>query len=331
MEIRGFKSFSDKTDILFPQKITAVVGPNGCGKSNISDAIHWVLGEQRVRVLRGDTMQDVIFNGSETRKPQGMAEVSLTFTRDPSKPPPSAEAPLFIDQAEQGNGNGSAEDAGGNGQGAGGLAVQGNEGQDIPGAGGAEVDQSNGQGARALEERWPESLKLTRRLFRTGESDYLIDGNRCRLRDIQDLLRRIAVGSGASTIIEQGKIAQMVSSRPKDRRLLIEEAAGIAGFKAKKREATLKLEATEANLVRLDEIIGEVRRQINSLKRQASKARRYQRLMEERRRLARVHILHRSGELDGRLGGLRGQATEFQDRDASAAADLARAQAHTEE
>ncbi|TDI11906.1 MAG: chromosome segregation protein SMC [Acidobacteria bacterium] len=355
MEIRGFKSFPDKTDILFPQKITAVVGPNGCGKSNISDAIQWVLGEQRVRVLRGDSMQDVIFNGSESRKPQGMAEVSLTFIRDLSKPPPSAEAPLFVNQTvqkagsveapaggngeggAQGNGNGAADPAehtGGDGAGPEALAAEGNEGpalQDALEAGGTEVEEGNGRGARALEERWPESLKITRRLFRNGESDYRIDGNRCRLRDIQDLLRRIAVGSGASTIIEQGKIAQMVSSRPKDRRLLIEEAAGIAGFKAKKREATLKLEATEANLVRLEDIIGEVRRQINSLKRQASKARRYQRLMEERRRLARVHILHRSGELDGRLGELRGQAADFQDRDASAAADLARAQAHAEE
>jgi len=356
MEIRGFKSFSEKTVVLFPQKVTAVVGPNGCGKSNISDAIHWVLGEQRVRVLRGDSMQDVIFNGSESRKPQGMAEVSLTFARDLSKPLPVAEAPLFgapsgeevafvqapvAGDGEDGvndNGNGSAdavEESGGNGQGA--QALRGEGDGDSPASQNAvEVDDTgmtpdNGHGAWAVEQRWPESLKITRRLFRTGESDYLIDGNRCRLRDIQDVLRRIAVGSGASTIIEQGKIAQMVSSRPKDRRLLIEEAAGISGFKAKKREATLKLEATEANLVRLDDIIGEVRRQINSLKRQASKARRYQRLMEERRRLARVHILHRSGELDGRLGELRGQAAEFQDRDASAAADLARAQARAEE
>lgn len=356
MEIRGFKSFPDKTVVLFPQKITAVVGPNGCGKSNISDAIHWVLGEQRVSVLRGENMQDVIFNGSEGRKPQGMAEVSLTFTRDLFKPAPSAKVPQFVDPAEgdaafqdlsaDGNGDQGAHGEGNGSAGApdpcegarperAGMLEQGDgeisDPKDVPEEGDVHSSSDNGDEARGLEERWPESLKITRRLFRSGESDYLIDGNRCRLRDIQDLLRRIAVGSGASTIIEQGKIAQMVSSRPKDRRLLIEEAAGISGFKAKRREAMLKLEATEANLVRLDDIIGEVRRQINSLKRQASKARRYQRLMEERRRLARVHILHRSGELDGRLGGLRGESAEFQEREAAAAADLARAQARAEE
>jgi chromosome segregation protein len=372
MEIRGFKSFLEKTEVLFPRKITAVVGPNGCGKSNISDAIQWVLGEQRVRILRGENMQDIIFNGSESRKPLGMAEVSLFLTRDASKPLPQ-EPPLFSEEEEtagavlesvDGNGHDGSSQApageavavaDGNGGGASpGAPPAGDDSGDAPAgavagntgdggisaaaASGGNGDAAsavllggNGDGARALEERWPQSLKITRRLFRSGESDYLIDGNRCRLRDIQDLLRRIAVGSGASTIIEQGKIAQMVSSRPKDRRLLIEEAAGIAGFKVKKREAMLKLEATETNLVRLEDIIGEVRRQINSLKRQAAKARRYQRLMDERRRLARVHVLHRSGELQSRLGELGGQLAGFQDREAAAAAELARAQAQAEE
>jgi chromosome segregation protein len=351
MEIRGFKSFSERTEVLFPKKITAVVGPNGCGKSNISDAIHWVLGEQRVKVLRGENMQDVIFNGSEQRKPLGMAEVSLFLVRDPSKPLPEDEAQLVLQSedaapdaeaaveiAGEDLSDPDASSASGNGDGVESAAADGDENVplDASAAGGngnagvAAEWVAGGNGSGVLEERWPEKLRITRRLFRTGESDYLIDGNRCRLRDVQDLLRRIAIGSGASTVIEQGKIAQMVSSRPKDRRLLIEEAAGIAGFKSKKREATLKLEATEANLVRLEDIIGEVRRQINSLKRQASKARRYQRLMEDRRRLGRVHMLHRSTELDGSLSELRSRSAEVQDRDAAAAADLARAQSQAE-
>ena len=347
MEVRGFKSFYEKTEVVFPEQITSIVGPNGCGKSNLSDAIHWVLGEQRVRVLRGESMQDVIFNGAENRKPLGMAEVTLVLRRDPSKPvltgpelplldheappekleepdPATGEPAAEIEPEDPTSSDVSAETmaeaAGGNGQPA--RAAAGEPEPSAPSRVEAPVpsgiEAGNGSGDSLLEHRWPERITVTRRLFRSGESEYRLDGARCRLRDVQDLLRRVAIGSGVSTIIEQGKIAQMVSSRPKERRILIEEAAGIAGFKVKKREATLKLEATEANLVRLEDIISEVRRQINSLKRQASKARRYQRLMEQRRRLARIHLTHRQREIDSRLGTLRGEAAAFQDREAGA-------------
>ena len=221
MEIHGFKSFSDATEVVFPDGITAVVGPNGCGKSNIGDAINWVLGEQSARMLRGSSMQDVIFNGSEKRRPIGMAEVSLHLTNRPN-----------------GNGNG------------------------------------NGNGNA------PKTVTITRRLFRSGESEYLLDGARSRLRDIQDLLREERVGAQTYATIEQGRIDQILNAKPKERRLIIEEAAGVAGFKHKRRLAELKLEATQANLLRVNDIVLEVERQIGSLKRQAAKARRYARLRD---------------------------------------------------
>ena len=218
VEISGFKSFSDATEVSFPDGITAVVGPNGCGKSNIGDAINWVLGEQSARMLRGTSMQDVIFNGSEKRKPVGLAEVSLQL-------------------AGRVNGNGDA----------------------------------------------PKTIKITRRLFRTGESEYLLNDQRSRLRDIQDLLREERVGAQTYATIEQGKIDQILNAKPKDRRLIIEEAAGVAGFKHKRRLAELKLEATQANLLRVNDIVQEVERQIGSLKRQAAKARRYSEIREQMR------------------------------------------------
>src|SRR5881296_2739435 len=172
MEILGFKSFYGRTRFDFPDGITAVVGPNGCGKSNIGDAISWVLGEQKASSLRGDRMEDVIFNGSEGRKPLGMAEVSLHLR----------------------NGAGAGHD-----------------------------DQPE------------ESIVITRRLFRSGESEYLINGERSRLKDIQEELARINIGSGVYSIIEQGKVDAALSSRPRERRVLIEEAAGIALYKNRKR------------------------------------------------------------------------------------------------
>jgi chromosome segregation protein len=215
MQISGFKSFSETTEVVFPDGITAVVGPHGCGKSNIGDAINWVLGEQSAKMLRGSSMQDVIFNGSEARKPQGMAEVSLHL-----------------------------------------------------------AGRVNGDGGAAKH------ITITRRLYRDGESDYLLNGAKSRLRDIQDLLREERVGAQTYATIEQGRIDQILNAKPKDRRLIIEEAAGVAGFKHKRRLAELKLEATNANLLRVNDIVVEVARQIGSLKRQAAKARRYGRLRD---------------------------------------------------
>ncbi len=240
MQISGFKSFSESTEVVFPDGITAVVGPNGCGKSNIGDAINWVLGEQSAKSLRGSSMQDVIFNGSEARKPQGMAEVCLHL-------------------AARVNGDGGEK----------------------------------------------KHITITRRLFRDGESDYLLNGAKTRLRDIQDLLREERIGAQTYATIEQGRIDQILNAKPKDRRLIIEEAAGIAGFKHKRRLAELKLEATQANLLRVNDIAVEVERQIGSLKRQAAKARRYGRLREELRAKELVRFAGKARRLDDELRSLR--------------------------
>jgi chromosome segregation protein len=240
MQISGFKSFSETTEVVFPDGITAVVGPNGCGKSNIGDAINWVLGEQSAKSLRGSSMQDVIFNGSEARKPQGMAEVSLHL--------------------------------------AGRLSGDGGERKQV---------------------------SITRRLFRDGESDYLLNGTKSRLRDIQELLREERVGAQTYATIEQGRIDQILNAKPKDRRLIIEEAAGIGGFKHKRRLAELKLEATHANLLRVNDIVIEVARQIGSLRRQAAKARRYGRLRDELRAKGSVRFGAKARRLDAELARLR--------------------------
>jgi chromosome segregation protein len=258
MQIAGFKSFSESTEVVFPDGITAVVGPNGCGKSNIGDAINWVLGEQSAKMLRGSSMQDVIFNGSEARKPQGMAEVSLILA-------------------------GRAEANGG--------------------------------------ER--KEVKITRRLFRDGESDYLLNGAKSRLRDIQDVLREERVGAQTYATIEQGRIDQILNAKPKDRRLIIEEAAGIAGFKHKRRLAELKLEATHANLLRVNDIVIEVARQIGSLKRQAAKARRYGRLRDELRARESVRFGAKARRLDSELTQLRETEAAARTVEAESSARLA--------
>src|SRR5216110_1756513 len=213
LELLGFKSFADKTVFNFHEGTTAVVGPNGCGKSNVLDAVRWALGEQSAKSLRGDEMADVIFNGAETRKPVGFAEVSLTFT--------DCSEELGID--------------------------------------------------------WHD-VRVTRRVYRDGNSEYLLNKTLCRLRDIQSLFADTGIARSAYSMMEQGKIDMVLSSRPEDRRTVFEEAAGITKYKTQKREALRKLEATEANLLRIGDVIKEVKRQIGSLQRQAGKARRYQAL-----------------------------------------------------
>jgi chromosome segregation protein len=219
IEMIGFKSFPDKTSIVFQPGVTAVVGPNGCGKSNISDAIRWVLGEQSAKHIRGDKMEDVIFNGSESRKPLGMAEVTLTLT--------------------------------------------------------------NVEGALPSEFGQYSEIEITRRLFRSGESEYLINKIPCRLKDIRDLMIDAGVGAKVHAIIEQGRVDQILSSKPQDRRFLFEEVAGVMKYKARRQEALSKLESTQQNQLRVNDIITEVKRQVNSLDRQARKAERYQKLRAE--------------------------------------------------
>ncbi len=223
VDIQGFKSFYDRTEMRFHGSgIAAIVGPNGCGKSNLSDAISWVLGEQSAKSLRGARMEDVIFAGTRDKKPLGMAQVTLTMT-DPA--------------AHSANGNG------------------------------------NGNGHPHKED-----VTITRRLYRSGESEYLIDGHTARLRDIQDLFSGTGLGPESYAIIEQGRIGQILSNKPADRRAIIEEAAGIGKYKTKKRLAEAKLESARQNLARVFDILEEVGRQVNSLKRQASKAKRYEEL-----------------------------------------------------
>ncbi len=219
LEMIGFKSFCDKTTVTFQPGVTAVVGPNGCGKSNISDAIRWVLGEQSAKHLRGDKMEDVIFNGSESRKPLGMAEVILRLTN-----------------------------IGGN------LSSEFGQYQEI---------------------------EITRRLYRSGESEYLINKIPCRLKDIRDLMMDAGVGAKIHAIIEQEKVDHILSSKPQDRRFLFEEVAGVMKYKARRQEALSKLESTQQNQLRVNDIIIEVKRQVNSLDRQAKKAERFQKLRAE--------------------------------------------------
>ncbi len=216
LEIIGFKSFASKTTLNFHRGVTAIVGPNGCGKSNVLDAMRWVLGEQSAKALRGGEMADVIFSGTDSRQPLGLAEVSMTF---------------------------------------------------------AECEEQLGVA-------WNE-VRLTRRVHRDGSSQYLLNKAPCRLRDIQQLFMDTGIGRSAYSIMEQGKIDAILSSRPEDRRAIFEEAAGITKFKSQRKEALRKLEHTEGNLIRVTDIIKEVKRQIGSLQRQAGKARRYQSLIAD--------------------------------------------------
>jgi chromosome segregation protein len=259
LQITGFKSFVDKTTFGFRSGITAIVGPNGCGKSNVVDAIRWAMGEQSPRRLRGKGMEDVIFTGSEARAQVGMAEVVLSFDNASGLGPPQ-----FASFAE---------------------------------------------------------IQVARRLYRSGESEYLINKVPCRLRDVQDFFRDTGIGTKGYTIVEQGRIAEIVSARPEERRILIEEAAGISKYKARRQEAERKLEATEQNLVRVSDVLGEIRRQISSIERQARKAARYKRLRELLRVLElslaaddRQDLLAEMERGRGRLATLRDATTAAEAR-----------------
>src|SRR5580698_5610904 len=212
LELVGFKSFVDRTVLRFDHEVMAIVGPNGCGKSNIVDAIRWCMGEQSAKHLRGRSMDDVIFSGSESRAGHEFAEVTLTFENDRGDVPVE-----YKDYAE---------------------------------------------------------IAVTRRLDRSGDSDYLINKTPVRLKDITDLFLGTGAGTKAYSIVEQGKIGLIVSAKPEDRRLIIEEAAGITKYKARKKQAERKMDLTQQNLLRVGDIVAEIERNLGSLKRQAAKAER---------------------------------------------------------
>jgi chromosome segregation protein len=216
LSLAGFKSFPDKVDLAFPSDISAIIGPNGCGKSNLVDAILWVLGEQSPTLLRLKQMGEVVFSGATRRAPAGAAEVVLTLQSD--------------------------------------------------------------------DGHWPEAdgrLEVRRRVYRSGPSEYRLNGKTARLKDVMDELMGVGLGIRDDSIIEQGRVGQVLSARPTDRRILIEEAAGITRYKKRKHESALKLEHTRQNLLRLDDVISEVERSLRQLKRQAGQARRHERLREE--------------------------------------------------
>jgi len=230
IEVTGFKSFAERTKVNFQRGITAIVGPNGCGKSNISDAVRWVLGEQSAKQIRGEKMEDIIFNGTRSRAPMGMAEVNLVVT---------------------------------------------------------DLDPSGTNDFSAFEE-----VQITRRYYRSGESEYLINRIPCRLSDIRELFMDTGMGAKAYSIIGQENISSILNAKPKERRYLFEEAAGISKYKARKDEALRKLERTQDNLSRVRDIIAEVTRQRNSLNRQARKAERYKKYKEEIREVE-LHLSSR--------------------------------------
>ncbi|HOQ60020.1 MAG TPA: chromosome segregation protein SMC [Vicinamibacterales bacterium] len=279
LEITGFKSFSDRSELSFDRGVTAIVGPNGCGKSNVADAIVWVLGEQSAKSLRGDRMEDVIFSGSDARKPNAAAEVRLMLAGVPALQPG-------------------------------------------PGAAGALADDEGRPMVREVE--------VTRRLYRSGESEYLINGEASRLRDVHELLMDTGLGAKAYAVIEQGKIGQILSSKPVERRQLIEEAAGVTKYRARRRTAELKLEAARQNLTRIDDIIFEVEKQRGTLMRQAAKARRYGRLRDELRRWEKVLVARRQRVLAQAIAGADTRIAQARAAEAGAAARLAEREAAVE-
>ena len=399
VEIIGFKSFCDRAVVQIGESITGVVGPNGCGKSNIVDAIRWCMGEQSAKHLRGKAMEDVIFAGSETRGPAPMAEVSLTFddvgfsheALEMARHSEEAETERALDQlapdpdaADSGDAGPDGGEAGTDG-GQAGNAVAATPATPAPGepgllgsdtggapgvAGGGEpaaaspaesgdaagmpattgvwVDAEGNpiaspldEAAQVLADRPPAihfghytEVTITRRLYRDGTSQYFINKTPCRLRDITDFFLGTGVGTKAYAIIEQGRIGQIVSSRPQDRRAIIEEAAGITKFKAKKKAAEKKLDQTRQNLMRVSDIVAELDKRMGTLRRQAQKAERYRKYKAEMRDIELWKAAHRWLELagedqlvTGRLGEARGELddarTAWSARDAHVIAERA--------
>src|ERR1044071_3408757 len=273
LEITGFKSFADYTEIIFTgDGITAIVGPNGCGKSNVADAIAWVLGEQRVKHLRGGEMKDVIFQGARNRPPSGMAEGVMHMVRDEvlESEPDIEDIDSTLEKIDDRLVNldeilpqeqpETVEAA----------PVEVTEGTEAPVSEPTASEATPVQKATykrhwrrrnlALEFAPGEAVSVTRRLYRSGESEYLLNGRICRLRDIQDLFSGTGLAGGHYAIIEQGRIGQILSAKPMDRRTIIEEAAGITKFRVRQRATEARLESARSNLSRISDIVGEIDR-----------------------------------------------------------------------
>ncbi len=346
LEITGFKSFADYTEIAFTGNgITAVVGPNGCGKSNVSDCISWVLGEQRAKSLRGSEMKDVIFQGSRNRKPSGMAEVVLHLVRDEDATDPDDEELVDIDEAlseiDEKAVDVSAFETTANAESTEAVAtletdIITNGFHDIQEDSEVEVVKVAQVGSVQTLERpvktkrhWRprsialdfapgEAVSVARRLYLSGESEYLLNGKHCRLRDIHDLFAGTGLSGAHYAIVEQGRIGQVLSAKPSDRRNLIEEAAGISKFRTRQRAAEARLESAKLNLSRISDIVSEIDKQANSLRRQAGKTRRFIALQEEYRvRLRELfaaegkHYTTLIGELDLELEKAQAAEKEF--------------------
>ena len=334
LEITGFKSFADYTEILFTgEGITAIVGPNGCGKSNVADAIAWVLGEQRVKHLRGGEMKDVIFQGSRNRQPSGMAEVVLHMVRDDviEHEPDIEDIDSTLEQIDErvvefdaiSSDESPAEPAAE-------VAVEG-----APAEAGSSDAVSEKIAKHSHKRHWRrrnlalefspgEAVSVTRRLFRSGESEYLLNDKLCRLRDIQDLFSGTGLAGGHYAIIEQGRIGQILSAKPMDRRTIIEEAAGITKFRVRQRAAEARLESARGNLSRISDIISEIDRQVNSLRRQAAKARRYGVIREELKGLLREVYVAEDRKLTALLEETVLKLQEASAMERAVAEDLAR-------
>ncbi|MBZ5571132.1 MAG: chromosome segregation protein SMC [Acidobacteriia bacterium] len=352
LHILGFKSFCDRTELKFHgDGIAAIIGPNGCGKSNIADAISWVLGEQSAKTLRGSRMEDVIFAGTRDRKPTGMAEVALTLI-DPEVydgPDAGDATEIEIEDEMPSDDWDEAEVRAKAAEEVESLTEEAQPGRvdevehRRPNSGLlSEFDPhdeprfavftnpnplplaaprpGNGLGPQVVlkirRRKFQQQFRageivVTRRLFRSGDSEYLLNGKLCRLRDIQELFMGTGLGPESYALIEQGRIGQILSSRPTDRRAILEEAAGITKFKTKKRLAEARLEDAKQNLARVNDIFEEVLRQMNSLKRQASKAERYARLREELRARLRVVLASKFAQLDLESAALDGQINQI--------------------
>ena len=330
LEITGFKSFADYTEIIFTgDGITAIVGPNGCGKSNVADAIAWVLGEQRVKHLRGGEMKDVIFQGSRNRPPSGMSEVVMHLVRDEvDTPEPDIEDidstlekiddrlvnidPVLTQETTP---EAAAEAT---------EATEAIEATDGSPTAVPKTPHKRHWRRRnlALEFAPGEAVSVTRRLYRSGESEYLLNDKICRLRDIQDLFSGTGLSGGHYAIIEQGRIGQILSAKPMDRRTIIEEAAGITKFRVRQRATEARLENARGNLSRISDIVSEIDRQVNSLRRQAAKARRYGVLREELRELLRHVYVAEDRKLASVLEDTNAKLSEVSELELAIAGDL---------